>query len=344
MSAGAGDLVDPFGRTIRDLRISVTDRCNFRCTYCMPEEGMVWLPRDELLTFEEIERVARVFVERCNVDGLRLTGGEPTVRAHLPVLVDKLARLRVPATSPSPLAGTKPDIAITTNGATFRLLADELRSAGLDRVNVSLDTLQRERFLAITKRDELARVLDGIAAAQDAGFSPVKVNCVVERGVNDDEIVDLASWARDVDVELRFIEFMPLDGDGHWDRSRVVSQDEIVAALSQRFPLEPVASRGSAPADRWRYLDGKGCVGVIPSVTKPFCGDCDRVRITAEGQLRTCLFETREFDLRSIVREGGTDDDLHERIVHAVGTKWAGHQIGNVRFLRPNRSMSQIGG
>ena len=222
------DLVDPFGRTVRDLRISITDRCNFRCTYCMPEEGMKWLPREELLTFEEIERLTRVFVERFAVDGIRLTGGEPTVRAHLPVLVSKLAAIRMHD-------GRKPDLSITTNGATFRLLASDLREAGLDRVNISLDTLQRDRFLTITRRDDLDKVLDGIAAAQDAGFDPVKINCVIERGVNDDEIVDLAAWARQNKLALRFIEWMPLDASGSWDRSKVVSQDEIVKVLEDAF-------------------------------------------------------------------------------------------------------------
>jgi len=343
-AADPRDLVDPYGRTIRDLRISVTDRCNFRCTYCMPAEGMQWLPREELLTFEELERVARVFVERFAVDGLRLTGGEPTVRAHLPVLVHKLAQLRVPASSSSPLAGGKPDLSITTNGATFRLLAHELRDAGLDRVNISLDSLDREKFARMTRRDELHRVLDGIEAAKEAGFASVKLNCVVERGVNDDEIVPLAAWARDNEVELRFIEFMPLDASGAWSPSVVFGQDEILGVLAAAFPLAQIPARGAAPADRWRYLDGKGTVGIIPSVTKPFCADCDRVRITAEGQFRTCLFETREFDLRAIVRGNGTDDDLVAEITRAVGTKWAGHRIGQVTFLRPKRSMSQIGG
>jgi cyclic pyranopterin phosphate synthase len=338
------DLIDPFGRTIRDLRISVTDRCNFRCTYCMPEEGMQWVPRSEVLTFEEFERLGRIFVERFEVDGLRLTGGEPTVRAHLPVLVAKLAGLRVPATSSSPLAGRKPDLAITTNGATFRLLAHELREAGLDRVNISLDTLQRDKFERMTRRDELVRVLDGIEAAKEAGFSPVKVNAVIERGVNDDEILDLARFGRDHDVEVRFIEFMPLDATGHWMHDKVVSQDEIVAAIAAEFPLEQVPARGAAPADRWRYLDGKGLVGVIPTVTKPFCGDCDRVRLTADGQFRTCLFATSEFDLRALMRSGASDDDLAAEIQRAVGTKWAGHQINQVTFVRPRRSMSQIGG
>jgi cyclic pyranopterin phosphate synthase len=343
-AADPHDLVDPFGRTIRDLRISVTDRCNFRCTYCMPAEGLQWLPREDLLTFEELTRLGRIFVERFNVDGLRLTGGEPTVRANLPVLVAKLAELRVPATSESSLAGQKPDLSITTNGATFGLLARELREAGLDRVNVSLDSLRAERFLAITRRDDLAKVLDGIAAAQEAGFDPVKVNCVVERGVNDDEIVDLAAWGRDTGVSVRFIEFMPLDASGAWDRGKVVGQDEIVAAIDAVFPLEPLGGRGAAPADRWRYRDGRGDVGVIPSVTKPFCGDCDRVRLTAEGSFRTCLFETREFDLRAMLRGGASDDELAAEIERAVGTKWAGHAIGQVHFLRPKRSMSQIGG
>jgi cyclic pyranopterin phosphate synthase len=331
------DLVDPFGRTIRDLRISVTDRCNFRCTYCMPSEGMTWLPREDLLTFEEIERLARIFVERFAVDGIRLTGGEPTVRAHLPVLVEKLARLRRPD-------GRKPDLSITTNGATFSLLAHELRGAGLDRVNVSLDSLDRACFQEMTRRDELHRVLDGIASAQDAGFDPVKINVVLQRGVNEGEIVDFATFGRERGVQVRFIEFMPLDASGAWRPGDVVGQDEIVAAIDAVYPLEPVAGRGAAPADRWRYVDGRGDVGVIPSVTKPFCGDCDRVRLTAEGQFRTCLFETREFDLRAIMRRGGSDDDLAAEIVRAVGTKWAGHAIGRVTFVRPPRSMSQIGG
>ncbi len=338
------DLVDPFGRTIRDLRISITDRCNFRCTYCMPAEGMKWLPRDEVLSFEEIERLARIFVERYEVDGIRLTGGEPTVRAHLPVLVEKLARLRVPATSASSFAGKAPDLAISTNGATFRLLADDLRVAGLNRVNISLDTLKRDRFREMTRRDELERVLDGIESAKEAGFSPVKINAVVQRGVNDDEIVDLATFGRDRGVEVRFIEFMPLDADGGWNHADVVSQDEIVAAIHAVYPLIPVGSRGAAPADRWKYADGRGSIGVIPTITKPFCGDCDRVRLTAEGQFRTCLFANDEFDLRAAIRNGESDDQIAGRIERAVGTKWAGHQISQVNFIRPNRSMSQIGG
>ena len=331
------DLIDRYGRTVRDLRISVTDRCNFRCTYCMPEEGLNWLDRAEVLTFEEIERVARVCVERFGVESLRLTGGEPTVRAHLPKLIEHLAALRLED-------GRKPDIALTTNGATLRNIATELRDAGLDRINVSLDSLQRERFLAMTRRDELDNVLAGITEAVATGFDKVKVNTVVERGTNDDEILGLATFGRDLGVEVRFIEFMPLDATNEWERQKVVTQDEIVAAISEVYPLEQIPARGAAPADRWRYLDGHGTVGVIPSVSQPFCGDCDRVRITSDGQFRTCLFATNEFDLRAIMRNGGTDDEMAQLIIDAVATKWAGHQINQVNFIRPNRSMSQIGG
>ena len=328
---GARDLVDPFGRVVRDLRISVTDRCNFRCTYCMPEEGMQWMPRSEILTFEEIERLARICVDRYGFDGIRLTGGEPTVRAHITTLVSKLAALGV-------------DVAMTTNGATLRHSAHDLREAGLNRINISLDTLDREKFARMTRRDELDNVLLGIEAAKGAGFDPVKINAVVERGANDDEIVDLARFGRDQGVEVRFIEFMPLDASDEWQRSKVVGQDEIVAQLAEVWPLELVPARGAAPADRWRYLDGGGTVGVIPTVTKPFCGDCDRVRLTADGQFRTCLFATDEFDLRAALRNDETDEQLAARIQAAVGTKWAGHQINQVNFVRPTRSMSQIGG
>jgi cyclic pyranopterin phosphate synthase len=337
-------LIDPYGRTVRDLRISITDRCNFRCTYCMPEEGMKWLPREEVLTYEELARVASICVGHFGVDGIRLTGGEPTMRAHLPILVQKLAVLQVPADASSPRAGKPIDLAITTNGATLRLIAQELRNAGLARINISLDTLKKDRFFEMTRRDELEHVLDGIDAAIDAGFSPVKINAVVQRGINDDEIVDLATFGRDKGIEVRFIEFMPLDASGTWENAQVFSQEEIVAAISKVYPLESMPARGAAPADRWRYLDGKGTVGVIPTVTKPFCGDCDRVRLTADGQFRTCLFATNEFDLRVMLRNGADDDAIAAEIQRAVGTKWAGHNIGNVTFVRPRRSMSQIGG
>jgi cyclic pyranopterin phosphate synthase len=325
------DLVDPFGRVVRDLRISVTDRCNFRCTYCMPEEGMEWMPRSEILTFEEIVRLARICVERFGFDGIRLTGGEPTVRAHISRLVEQLATLGV-------------DLAMTTNGATLRHTAHDLREAGLRRINVSLDTLDRAKFERMTRRDELDNVLAGIAAAADAGFDPVKVNAVVERGVNDDEIVDLARFGRDHGVEVRFIEFMPLDASDAWQRAKVVGQDEIVATIGEQWPIEVVPATGAAPANLWRYADGAGHVGVIPTVTKPFCGDCDRVRLTADGQFRTCLFATDEFDLRAALRSDETDDEIAARIEAAVGTKWAGHQINRVDFIRPKRTMSQIGG
>ena len=331
------DLIDKHGRTVRDLRISVTDRCNFRCTYCMPEEGLKWLDKAEVLSFEEIERVSRILVERFGINSLRLTGGEPTVRAHLPRLIAQLAALRLED-------GTKPNIALTTNGATLRNIAGELRTAGLDRINVSLDSLRADRFFAMTRRDELDNVLAGIAEASKAGFDIVKVNTVVERGANDDEILDMARYGRDNGLQVRFIEFMPLDASNIWERNKVVTQEEIVSVISAEFPLEIVPARGAAPADRWRYLDGKGTVGVIPSVSKPFCADCDRVRLTSDGQFRTCLFATDEFDLRTLLRNGGTDDEIADLIIHAVGTKWAGHQINQVNFIRPNRSMSQIGG
>lgn len=325
-----GPLVDGFGRVHRDLRISVTDRCNFRCTYCMPAEGMVWHPRAELLTFEELARVAQVFVGRFGFDSIRLTGGEPTVRARLPVLVAKLAALGV-------------DLSLTTNGSTLATMAHDLHAAGLGRINVSLDSLRADRFAELTRRDELPRVVDGIRAAVAAGFDPVKVNCVVVRGVNDDEVVDFARFGRAEGVTVRFIEFMPLDAERRWDRDAVVPSAEIVAAIAGAFPLEAV-ERGSEPAERHRYRDGRGEVGVIGTVTEPFCSSCDRVRLTADGQLRACLFATEETDLRAILRSGGSDDDLAAAIGATVAGKWAGHGISNVDFIRPARSMSEIGG
>src|SRR3954469_4127432 len=241
----AGPLIDTYGRVHRDLRISVTDRCNFRCGYCMPAEGMDWMPRAELLTYEEIERVARVFVERFGFDSIRLTGGEPTVRSHLPVLIEKLAPLGV-------------DLSLTTNGATLGLIAHDLAAAGLRRINVSLDSLRSERVLALTRRDALGQVLDGIDAALDAGLTPVKVNVVLMRGVNDDEIEDFAAFGRERGVTVRFIEFMPLDADERWGADRVVPASEVIAAIESAFPLvpQPPAERGSSPASVWRYADG----------------------------------------------------------------------------------------
>ncbi len=326
----AAELVDSFGRVHRDLRISVTDRCNFRCVYCMPSEGMRWLDRAELLSFEELTRVAALLVDRYGFDGIRLTGGEPTVRAHLPVLVGKLAALGV-------------DVALTTNGATLRLLAHDLAAAGLGRINISLDSLRAERFEALTRRDGLDRVLDGIDAALEAGLRPVKVNVVLMRGINDDEVVDFARFGRERGVTVRFIEFMPLDAQEEWSASRVVGRDEIVDAVDAVFPLEGLA-RGSEPAERFRYRDGAGEIGVIASVTHAFCGSCDRIRVTAEGQLRTCLFALDEHDLRGPLRAGADDEQLAAIVEAAVAQKWAGHGIDTVNFVRPSRSMSQIGG
>ncbi len=327
----ATPLVDPHGRTVRDLRISVTDRCNLRCRYCMPAEGMDWLDRSDLLRFEEIERIARVCVERFGFTGIRLTGGEPTVRAHLPVLVEQLAPL-----------GT--DLSLTTNGTTLRLLAADLHVAGLRRLNISLDSLRPATFVELTRRPALDQVLDGIDAAIEAGFTPVKVNCVLMRGVNDDEIVDFASFGRQKGVTVRFIEFMPLDADDGWLPRAVVPGAEVVAAIDAVYPLEAVDSRGSAPAERFRYVDGRGEVGVVASVTQSFCGSCDRVRLTAEGMFRNCLFAVHETDLRTVLRSGGSDDEIAAAIIADVGNKWAGHAIGEVNFIRPDRSMSQIGG
>ena len=322
--------MDGFGRAHRDLRISVTDRCNFRCRYCMPAEGLEWLPRDGLLSFEEISRVASLVVERFGIRSIRLTGGEPTVRAKLPDLVRLLSPLPV-------------DLALTTNGATLRLLAAELAEAGLGRINVSLDSLRRDRFEELTLRDGLARVLDGIEAALAAGLSPVKVNVVVMRGVNDDELVDFARFGRELGVTVRFIEFMPLDAEEAWSEAAVVSQEEILATISAVYPLEPPA-RSNAPATRFRYMDGGGEIGVVASVTQSFCDSCDRIRLTADGQFRNCLFATEEFDLRGLLRSGASDDEVADLVERAVAAKWAGHGIGRVDFIRPARSMSQIGG
>lgn len=327
-------LVDPHGRTVTDLRLSVTDRCNFRCTYCMPQEDMTWLPRAEVLSFEEMERVVALLVDRYGLRSVRLTGGEPTVRAHLASLVARLAALGV-------------ELSMTTNGATLGLVASELAAAGLGRVNVSLDSLRPERFAAITGRDSLHRVRDGVASALAAGLSPVKVNCVLVRGVNDDEILDFAEYGRSSGAEVRFIEWMPLDGEGTWAGERVVPAEEVLKVLATRYELVAEgggAIDGPAPAERYRYLDGGGQIGVVASVTRPFCGTCDRIRLTADGQLRNCLFSVRETDLRAILRSGGTDDDLAAAIEGEVGRKWAGHAIGKVNFVRPARSMSQIGG
>jgi len=334
-------LIDPFGRRVTDLRLSITDRCNFRCTYCMPQEGMPWLDRHEVLTYEEQARIVRVCVERFGFESVRITGGEPTVRAHLPRLIGMLAPLGI-------------DIAMTSNGVRLPEMAHDLAQAGLRRINVSLDSLRPDVFRELTRRDDLDRVIAGIDAALEAGLDPVKVNCVVMRGVNDDEVVDLAAFGRERGVGVRFIEFMPLDADGAWSREAVVPAHEILERIDAVFPLEHLAVAGAhhhehvEPAERYRYADGIGDVGVIASVTEPFCEQCDRIRVTAEGKLRTCLFALDEFDLRAVLRgdadDAALDDLLAAEITRAIGTKWAGHRIGQVDFIRPARSMSQIGG
>jgi cyclic pyranopterin phosphate synthase len=326
-------LVDTHGRTARDLRISVTDRCNLRCVYCMPAEGMPWLPKDHLLTFEELARLARIAVE-CGVRGIRLTGGEPTVRQDLP----ELARM-LRAISPGL------DLSLTTNGLKLVELAAELRAAGVDRVNVSLDTLVPERFRAIARRDRHAEVIAGLEAARAAGFAPIKVNAVLVRGFNDDEAVPLARWAREHDYELRFIEWMPLDFQHQWDRARLVPAAEILSQLEGAFALGPEEGDDpSSPSRTYRYLDGRGRVGVIASITRPFCGTCDRIRLTADGQFMTCLFARREYDVRGVLRGGASDDAIEALLRAAVLRKAPGHLVGQAGFVQPERGMSAIGG
>jgi cyclic pyranopterin phosphate synthase len=327
------NLVDTQGRVVRDLRISVTDRCNLRCVYCMPAEGMPWLPKEQLLTYEELTRFARICLE-LGVNGIRLTGGEPTVRADLPALVRMLHELKPDL-----------DLSLTTNGLKLVAMADALRDAGLTRVNVSLDTLDPERFHRIARRDRLAEVLAGLAAARRVGFDPIKVNAVLMRGFNEDEAVPLAAWGREQGYEVRFIEWMPLDFQHGWSREKLVPAADILAAIGARFPLEPARGTDpSAPATLYRYRDGRGTVGVIASVTRPFCGHCDRIRITADGQIRTCLFAHREYDVRAALRGGATDADVADLLRAAVWRKAPGHLINSPYFRQPERGMSAIGG
>ena len=323
-------LIDTYGRVHRDLRISVTDRCNFRCQYCMPEEGMDWTPREDLLTFEEIERLASLLVNKFGIESIRLTGGEPTVRANLSKLIEKLAKLDV-------------DLSLTTNGATLPLIAGDLYNAGLDRINISLDTLNRKRFESLTRRDNLKQVLHGIEAAKSVGFDPVKINMVVMKGVNDDEVLDFVSYGRENGLVVRFIEFMPLDADETWEKSKVMPQNEILNLISSKHDLEPL-SRGSSPAARWKFVDGPGEIGIIATVSEAFCDACDRIRLTADGKFRNCLFAIEEYDVRKLLRENAGDEKIIELFSHAVKQKWAGHQIGKSVFIRPSKSMSQIGG
>ena len=324
------ELVDLFGRVHRDFRISVTDRCNFRCQYCMPEEGLDWLKREELLTFEEIVRVTKILVEEYGIDSVRLTGGEPTLRANLPDLISMLSELPI-------------EIALTTNGITLEKNAHILRSAGLSRINISMDSLRAERFKEITLRDDMQKVISGIEASLEAGLSPVKINVVVMRGINDDEIVDFAKFGRDLGVIVRFIEFMPLDADENWATSSVVTLKEIFSTINSVYPLEEI-ERSNAPASGFRYLDNKGKIGIVASVSQKFCATCDRIRITADGQFRNCLFSNEEFNLKEALRSGSTDGEICELLELAVLAKREGHGIGNVDFIRPARSMSQIGG
>jgi GTP 3',8-cyclase len=325
-------LADRFGRVATDLRVSLTDRCNLRCTYCMPAEGLAWLPKDEVLTDAEIVRLVRVAVEQLGVTEVRFTGGEPLVRPGLVDIVAACAALR-----------PRPRLSLTTNGIGLARLAASLKAAGLDRVNVSLDTLDPERFKALTRRDRHADVLAGLAGAVAAGLTPVKINSVLMRGANDDEAPALVEFALANGYELRFIEQMPLDAQHGWDRSTMVTADEILRALEATYTLvpDPVA-RGAAPAETW-LIDGKR-IGVIGSVTRPFCGDCDRTRLTADGQIRNCLFASEESDLRTALRGGADDDEIARRWKAAMWSKKPGHGINDPTFLQPARPMSAIGG
>jgi len=327
-------LEDRFGRVATDLRVSLTDRCNLRCSYCMPAEGLDWLPDDSVLTDDEVVRLVRIGVERLGIREVRFTGGEPLVRRGLVDIVRRTKEL-----APSP------DVSLTTNALGLARTAQALADAGLDRVNVSLDTVHPETFATITRRDRLADVVAGLEAAHAAGLTPVKINAVLLRGVNDDQAPELLRWALDHGYELRFIEQMPLDAQHDWHRDRMVTADEIFTALEAEFDLEPAQEpRGSAPAELFRVDGGPGTVGVIASVTRPFCGDCDRVRLTADGQVRNCLFAREESDLRSALRDGATDDDIAARWVVAMRGKRAGHGIDDPSFLQPDRPMSAIGG
>jgi cyclic pyranopterin phosphate synthase len=327
-----GPLLDTFGRVADDLRISVTDRCNFRCTYCMPAEGLAWLPKDELLTFEELTRALAVFV-RLGVRSLKVTGGEPTVRADLPTLVRMFREV-----------GPELDISITTNGVLLDRLAAPLAEAGVDRATVSCDSLMRHRFAEMTRRDALEKVLAGLRAAEAARLTPIKINCVVIGGTNDDEVVDFAVWARETGYEVRFIEYMPLDAEHAWERAKVVPSARILEAIDAAFPLTAVG-HANEPATSYRFADGApGRIGVIASVTEPFCDTCNRLRLTAEGQMRSCLFALDETDLRGPMRAGATDAELGTLIRETVWRKWSGHRINHPDFVQPARSMSMIGG
>lgn len=327
-------LEDRYGRVATDLRVSLTDRCNLRCTYCMPPEGLDWLPDESVLTDDEVVRLVRIGVEMLGIREVRFTGGEPLVRRGLVDIVRRTKEL-----DPSP------ETSLTTNALGLARVAPALAAAGLDRVNVSLDSIRRETFHAITLRDRLGDVLDGLRAARDAGLGPVKVNTVLMRGQNDGQAPELLRWAIAHDYQLRFIEQMPLDAQHRWNREQMVTADEIFERLEAEFTLTPAAEpRGSAPAELFLVDGGPATVGVIASVTRPFCGDCDRVRLTADGQVRNCLFAREESDLRTALRSGASDEEIAGRWVVAMRGKRAGHGIDDPAFLQPDRPMSAIGG
>jgi len=328
-------LPDSFGRIATDLRVSLTDRCNLRCAYCMPPEGLDWLPTTDQLTDDEVVRLVRIGVERLGIREVRFTGGEPLLRRGLAGIVARTAALR-----------PRPEISLTTNAIGLERAAGTLRAAGLDRVNVSLDTLRPETFRKLARRDRLPDVLDGLAAAAQAGLRPVKVNAVLMRDLNDDEAVPLLRYCLDRGYELRFIEQMPLDAQHGWKRAEMVTAEEILAALAREFTLTPddPRQRGSAPAEAFLVDGGPARVGVIASVTRPFCGTCDRVRLTADGQVRNCLFARSESDLRGPLRAGADDAELAAAWRRAVAAKLPGHGINDPSFLQPDRPMSAIGG
>jgi cyclic pyranopterin phosphate synthase len=328
-------LPDSYGRIATDLRVSLTDKCNLRCSYCMPPEGLDWLPSPDLLTDAEVVRLVRVAVERLGVREVRFTGGEPLLRRGLAAIVAQTAELH-----------PRPEISLTTNGIGLDRTAAALRAAGLDRVNVSLDTLRPETFRKLARRDRLPDVLDGLAAAAQAGMTPVKVNAVLMRDLNDDEAAPLLRFCRQAGYELRFIEQMPLDAQHGWSRAEMVTAAETLTALGRDFDLTPddPGQRGSAPAEAFLVDGGPARVGVIASVTRPFCGSCDRVRLTADGQVRNCLFARTESDLRGPLRAGATDAELASQWQRAVAVKLPGHGINDPSFLQPDRPMSAIGG
>lgn len=326
-----GPLVDRYGRHHTDLRVSVTDRCNLRCAYCIPDDDMSFLPHASLLSFDEIVRVASV-AHDLGVTSLRLTGGEPLMRRGVVRLVRRLADLGFD------------DLSMTTNATMLAPVAVELASAGLTRVNISCDSLRADRFAAIRRRGDLATVLAAMDAAEAAGLGPVKVNVVLRRGVNEDEVLDFAAFARSTGRPVRFIEFMPLDAAGRWSRSSLVTGAEVLDRIGQSWPLVPVGDSGAAPAERFRFADGVGEIGVISSISQPFCGTCNRLRLTADGSVVNCLFSNDENSLREIVRGAGTDDEIARLLRRAVWAKYPGHAINEPSFLRPHRSMSMIGG